>query len=378
MHITRDQYEAIFLGNLPLLDVRAPVEFNKGAFPGACNLPLINDEERHLVGIRFKQKGQQAAIALGQQLVSGSVKADRIAAWEAFIRKHPEGYMYCFRGGLRSQTVQQWLKDEAGLHYPLVPGGYKAMRTFLIETRMAAVADSRFIVLGGLTGCGKTDLLGQLDNAVDLEGHAHHRGSSFGKHPTPQPTQINFENTLAIDFLKKRDLGYETFILEDEGRMIGHCALPLELRQTMSQSPMVWLHDSLANRAARILQDYVVDLCAEFIAVDGHEQGSARFAAQLRQSLKNIARRLGMERYQRLAAIMDQALDQQKRNGCVQAHVGWIEALLSEYYDPMYEHQRKSSRERTIFSGDQRAVLEYLGTCAGPQSGFGASHHALS
>src|SRR5690606_4002414 len=107
-------------------------------------------------------------------------------------------------------------------------------------------------------------------------------------------------------------------------------------------------------------KEYVVDLCAEFTAIYGHEQGGAHFAAQLQLSLRNITRRLGMDRYQRLAAIMDQALAEQQRSGSVHGHRGWIETLLGEYYDPMYAHQRKSSIERTVFSGDRLAVLEYL------------------
>ena len=50
---TRD-YLSLFLNDTPLLDVRAPVEFAKGAFPGAANISLINDDERHQIGICYK------------------------------------------------------------------------------------------------------------------------------------------------------------------------------------------------------------------------------------------------------------------------------------------------------------------------------------
>ncbi|BCB71448.1 hypothetical protein HMEPL2_17990 [Vreelandella aquamarina] len=43
--------------------------------PGAVNLPLMVDEERHQVGIAYKQQGQQAAIALGEQLESATPAA---------------------------------------------------------------------------------------------------------------------------------------------------------------------------------------------------------------------------------------------------------------------------------------------------------------
>lgn len=96
----------LFVDDVPLMDMRAPVEFAKGAFPGVVNLPLMTDDERHKVGTCFKQQGQAAAIALGHQLVNGAVKQQRLEAWAAFAKAHPDGYLYCFRGGLRSQIVK--------------------------------------------------------------------------------------------------------------------------------------------------------------------------------------------------------------------------------------------------------------------------------
>ncbi|MGL4315058.1 MAG: tRNA 2-selenouridine(34) synthase MnmH [Pseudomonas sp.] len=352
-------YRALFLHDVPMMDMRAPVEFTKGAFPGSVSLPLMTDIERQRVGTCYKQKGQQAAIELGHELVSGKVKAERVEAWAAFAKAHPEGYLYCFRGGLRSQIVQQWLK-EAGIDYPRVIGGYKAMRTFLIETLDQAVAECDFVIVGGMTGTGKTEVVAALANSIDLEGHANHRGSSFGKRATGQPAQIDFENQLAIDLLKRRARGQQQFVLEDESRLIGTCSLPLSLSQGMQQYPLVWLEDSFEGRVERILKDYVTDLAAEFLAVHGEEQGFVCFAERLLQSLDNIQKRLGGERYLRLRAIMQDALDEQRRSGAVALHRGWIEGLLREYYDPMYAYQRESKASRIEFAGDANALLAYL------------------
>lgn len=350
MSIDYTDYRDIFLNERPLMDARAPVEFSKGSFPGVLNLPLMNDDERQRVGTCYKQQGQQAAIILGHQLVSGEVKAERIQAWADFARAHPDGYLYCFRGGLRSQIVQQWLKDEAGIDYPRVGGGYKAMRTFLLETVDQAVAECDFVLLGGMTGTGKTDVLTQLNNGLDLEGHANHRGSSFGKRATGQPCNIDFENRLAVDVLKKRAAGIEHFVLEDESRMVGSCALPLPLFQGMQQFPMVWLEDSLEGRVERILRDYVVDLCAEFIAVHG-DDGFAVFSERLLESLNNVQKRLGGERHRRMLILMEDALAEQGRSGAVDLHRGWIEGLLREYYDPMYAFQREKKTRASNFPG---------------------------
>lgn len=356
---TRD-YRGIFLSDAPLLDTRAPVEFAKGAFPTALNLPLMSDGEREAVGTRYKQQGQAAAIALGHQLVGGARKAERIEAWAAFARAHPDGYLYCFRGGLRSQISQRWLEEAAGIRYPRVLGGYKAMRAYLLDVLDQAIAECRYVVLGGLTGTGKTDLLLRLDHGIDLEGHAHHRGSSFGRHASAQPPQIDFDNRLAIDLLKRRAAGRDAFVLEDEGRHIGSCSLPAGLYQRMQQCPVVWLEEDRQARVERILRDYVSGLLAEFVALHGEEDGFEPYAARLRASLDNIARRLGDERHRQLRERMGQALDAQRRTGDAALHRGWIERLLADYYDPMYEHQRALKAPRIEFSGTAQAVLEYL------------------
>lgn len=353
-------YRTLFLGELPLMDVRAPVEFQKGAFPHAVNLPLMNDQERHEVGVCYKRHGPDAAISLGHKLVGGSIRAERIAAWVKFALAHPDGYLYCFRGGHRSRIVQEWLSAELGFRYPRVLGGYKAMRAFLLETTERAVAECGLTVLGGMTGTGKTEVLQQLDNALDLEAYAHHRGSSFGSHASAQPSQIDFENRLSIDILRKRDSGYDTLVVEDESRIIGSRNLPLSLYQVMQARPMVWLEDTLRNRIERILKDYVVDLRAEYLALYGPEEGASQYALRLRQNLDKIVRRLGGERHQRLAAMMDAALDEQARSGSCELHREWIEGLLTHYYDPMYVYQRERKSSRIVFTGTHEAVVEYL------------------
>ena len=87
-------YRDIFLNDRPMMDTRAPIEFTKGAFPGVVNLPLMTDDERQRVGTCYKQQGQQAAIVLGHELVSGAIKAERIEHWAQFAQANPDGYLY--------------------------------------------------------------------------------------------------------------------------------------------------------------------------------------------------------------------------------------------------------------------------------------------
>ena len=120
-------HRRILREGLPLIDLRAPTEFALGAFPGAVNLPLLTDAERAAVGTRYKQCGQQAAIALGEELVSGATRTERIDSWRTFIATHPGTLLYCWRGGLRSQIAQEWLRD-SGVEVARIAGGYKTLR----------------------------------------------------------------------------------------------------------------------------------------------------------------------------------------------------------------------------------------------------------
>lgn len=354
-----EDFTSVLLSGAPLLDVRAPVEFAQGAFPASVNLPLMNDEERHLVGLQYKQKGQDAAIVLGHELVSGEIKAQRVAEWVKFAKAHPEGYLYCFRGGLRSRISQQWLA-EAGMSYPRIIGGYKAMRSFLIETLSASIAASKFVLVAGFTGCGKTEVIQSLDAAIDLEKLAHHRGSSFGKHATDQPAQIDFDNSLAIAFMRLHAAGKFSIALEDESRLIGKCALPIALRDIMQASPVIWVEEPTESRVERILHDYVEDLGGQFTRKLGAEAGFEAFSQRLLESLQNVYKRLGGERHARLNQLMLDALRSQKTSGELDSHRDWIRPLLTEYYDPMYEHQRAGKASRIIFSGDRETVTHHL------------------
>lgn len=356
--IDRDLIRKILLNDIPLLDVRAPVEFAQGAFPGAVNYPLMDDQERHDVGVCYKKHGQDAAIKLGNKLVSGEIKEQRIAQWQAFAKEHPDGYLYCFRGGLRSRTTQQWLK-ESGVTLPLVNGGFKAMRRFLLDELEQSIAESKFVILGGRTGTGKTWLLKDLSGAIDLEGFAHHRGSSFGRFPDGQPSQIDFENHLSIVLMKYRARGVNQFWLEDEGRLIGNVTLPLSLQQKMQGSNLVILDEELQYRISITLKDYVIDLEDYYnnYCQDQQENAFQLFSDYLLASLERIQKRLGGERYQKVMLQMQAALKEHKVSGQVELHRVWIESLLTLYYDPMYDYQLEKKLERVIFRGNSHQIL---------------------
>ena len=353
-----DDYRKLLLERRPLLDVRAPVEFAKGAFPGAVNIPLLTDDEREQVGKTYQADGPDAAVTTGHRLVSGERRERRLARWLEFARAHPDGALYCFRGGQRSAIVQQWLA-EAGVDYPRVRGGYKAMRRYLLEAVERLSASQELVLLGGRTGTGKTEVLVQLDQHIDLEQLANHRGSGFGRRATPQPSPIDFENALAIDWLRLEDGGGCRVVMEDESRCIGRCAIPLPLWERFTRAPVVVLEDAIDNRVRRIRREYVDQQLAEFRAAR-RTNAFDDFAAHLLESLDRIQRRLGGDRHAELRGMMEQALAEQRDSGATHRHDEWIRRLLLLYYDPMYDYQLERKASRVIFRGEAEAVRTWL------------------
>jgi len=353
-----DDYRALFLADAPMMDMRAPAEFSQGAFPSACSLPLMTDDERAQVGICYKRQGQDAAINLGHQLVSGDARDQRLQLWREFAEQHPEGYLYCFRGGLRSQTVQQWLRD-AGLDYPLVLGGYKAMRRFLIEELARSVAKMDLVLIGGRTGVGKTRVIERLDRVVDLEGLARHRGSAFGQLLEPQPSQIDFENTLSIALMKLLGGGAASVYLEDEGRLIGRLSLPDVLREHMSQAPLAIVEEPIERRVDAVVEDYVVDLGARYAASYG-VKGASQHQQKLQGDLARIRKRLGGALQQSLSETMAEAFASQASNGSLDGHREWVRVLLADYYDPMYDYQLSRRTGERLFCGNRDEVVAWV------------------
>lgn len=354
-----DDYLRIFLEDIPLLDVRAPVEFGDGAFPAAENHPLVDDDQRHVIGLEYKAHGPDAAMTLGERLVSGDLREARTAAWRAFAERHPNAVLYCFRGGMRSRISQCWLCERYGVLIPRVRGGYKALRRFLIDELQSAAEVLNPLMIGGRTGVGKTLLLRRLPRSLDLEDLAWHRGSAFGRHATPQPTQINFENALAIRLLKHRHQGNAPLIVEDESKHVGSRHVPRALYDRFKASPLVILEASLKQRIENTFDEYIVEALAEYRAQFA-EAGTARWAADLHASLARIKRRLGLSRFQDLHNTMKRAISEQERCGKLDLHRVWISALLAEYYDPMYDYQLAKNRARIRFSGDANAVEDYV------------------
>ncbi|MPY25803.1 tRNA 2-selenouridine(34) synthase MnmH [Shewanella sp. YLB-07] len=357
--VPKSAYREIMLSGHPMMDVRAPLEFNKGAFPSSTNLPLMQDSERQKVGTCYKKNGQEAAIKLGHSLVKGKVKQQRVDAWLDYFDKNPGAYLYCFRGGLRSQLTQQWLK-EAGLEIPYVEGGYKAMRQYLINVIDEAPQQQPVFILSGITGSGKTDFLVKRSESVDLEGIAHHRGSSFGRYHEPQPTQINFENRLAVELLRHQQRDERCLVLEDESFLIGRSAIPKTFYSAMQTAQILVLEESNEDRHSRLLDEYVHKMHSGYIERLGEEAGFIAFSEYLSLSITGIKKRLGGQLHDEFQSIIANALKIQQKTNNTEAHLEWISMLLNKYYDPMYQYQLDKKQARVSFKGSHQAMHEWL------------------
>lgn len=359
-----DDFKSIVLNQNPLIDVRAPVEFQQGAFEMSSNLPLMTDEERHKVGICYKEHGNATAVRLGHQLVNEQVRAPRVQAWQDFVQQHSDALLYCFRGGQRSKISQQWLAEQ-GVEITRLKGGYKAFRRYLIDYLDAVPAlmtenAIQSVVVAGRTGCGKTLVINQLNNSIDLEGLAHHRGSAFGRHATPQPTQINFENNLAMAMIRLFEKKPKQMVIEDEGRNIGSVNLPVELFDYLKNDQRVLVETSIEERVAITLDEYVVEAQQEYAVQNGADNALQAWVDFMLAAFGRIQKRLGGERHQRVMKLFETAVSHQQQTGSVESHQAWIETLLTEYYDPMYDYQMQKHHRKVNFQGTQQEVIDYL------------------
>lgn len=342
---------------LPLLDVRSPSEYRTAYMAGARNLPLFSDEERAQVGTVYARQGQEAASLLALRLVGGRLAdmvetarslcppmslppdallsppagrpdatescpppaGDAAAPADGTPRRHV--LLHCWRGGLRSRSMA-WLLESCGFVAHVLRGGYRAFRA---HVRQELARPRPVLVLGGFTGCGKTDMLHALaaggEQVIDLEGLAHHRGSAFGAVALPgeQPGNEAFENAL-FELWRRLDPQRPVW-LEDESRRIGHVTLCEEFFRHIVRAPLVMVDLPLPLRQRRLVRIY-----------GGTENGAApspEIAEALCAALEKLRRRLGSEDCARCCRLVREGrLDE-------------AAARVLHYYDKCYRHQQE-------------------------------------
>jgi len=298
---------------LPVLDARAPKEYEAGHILQAQSFPIFTDDERAKVGTSYKQQGHDPAVLLGLDLfgpkMSGFVKeATKIAP-------NKEILLHCWRGGMRSGAMA-WLLSFSGFKVHLLQGGYKAYRHFIQEQFSKPWP---IVILSGFTGSGKTDILPYLrqlgQQTIDLEGLANHKGSAFGSIGMPaQPTTEHFENLLGTELLQLNQ--QQPVWFEDEGETIGKVKMPHELFVNMQQKPTIVIDVPKKLRVQKLAHEY----CRTNKAI-------------LESSILKIKKRLGgLATQQALDAIATGDMEQM------------VEIALM-YYDKAYHYQLKPKQQ---------------------------------
>jgi len=175
-----------------IIDARSPAEFAEDHIPGAINCPVLDNEQRIVVGTLYKQSSPFDARKVGAVLVARNV-ANYI---EQYFADKPKGWkplVYCWRGGQRSGAFTHILR-EVGWSAKRLQGGYKSWRSHVIEQLDTLAVPLRFTVVAGPTGSAKTRVLEAMHRqghqVLNLEALAQHKGSVLGGLPgQPQPSQ---------------------------------------------------------------------------------------------------------------------------------------------------------------------------------------------
>ena len=303
-----------------IIDVRTPAEFAEDHIPGAINCPVLDNDQRILVGTLYKQVSPFEAKKIGAALVSENIARhlkdrflDRPKSWKPLI--------YCWRGGDRSGSMTTIFKA-IGWQAGQLDGGYKAWRSHVIARLEALPEKYSFTVIGGATGSAKTRILQAIgalgEQILDLENLANHKGSVLGVLPdSPQPTQKGFETALMLA-LAALDPARPVHV-EAESRKIGNLHVPEAVIARIRSGDFVAVDATLDARVAFLLKDYDYFLTRP------------DFLCGRLDTLRTLQSRETLDRWQ-----------QQVRDG------DWptlVRELLEQHYDPLY--QRSQDRNYT-------------------------------
>jgi len=302
--------------NLPVIDVRTPAEFSDGQITNAINIPIFSNEERAVVGTKYKQESRDTAIAKALEYIAE--KTDYYLDELQKLAPNQEICVYCWRGGFRSEGMGHLFQTTGKKVYRL-EGGYKAYRNFVLDSFKTKY---KLIVIGGMTGSGKTDILEEIGKTavqmLDLEGLANHKGSAFGAlGQDNQSTTQQFENDLAAE-LTKFDVKQNIW-LEDESRMIGRVKIPDDLFNQIRSSSVIKIEVSKENRINRLIKDYAIFNKNDLI-----------------NSINNISRRLGGLSTQQAIEAIEQE-DYYKATD-----------IILNYYDKTYTYGLEKREGQTV------------------------------
>lgn len=305
-----------------VIDVRSPGEFAEDHFPGAINLPVLDNDERARVGTIYVQQSPFLARKLGAALVFRNA-ANHI---EGHLSHHEGGWrplVYCWRGGQRSGSFS-WMLQQIGWRAEVIEGGYRTYRRLVKQFLYDEPLPYGLVALDGYTGTAKTEILARLHargvQVLDLEALANHRGSLLGEQPGGQPSQKAFESALAAVLC-----GFDParpVVVEAESSKIGSLILPPMLWVAMCQAPRILVSAAIEARTAYLIEAYD-DILSD--------------ADRLRDRLSPL-------RFHRGHDVVDAWMDLISA-GEKQA---LTRSLMELHYDPAYEKSRKAHSAEVV------------------------------
>ncbi len=337
--------DALKLKKPIFVDMRAPAEYADGHIPGAVNIPLLDDDERRIVGTIYKKDGPEEAKQHGLGMVSGKLP-ELVSQIRDLHRSGRTAVVYCWRGGMRSKSVVSVL-ELMGIPAFQLLGGYKVYRRYVLDELAAFALRPQVVTLCGSTGVGKTTLLKLLADrgaaVIDLEQLANHRGSAFGQVGLGRPaTAQNFDALLLIELRRLNDSPY--ILVECESKRIGNVYIPEVLFAAMKRGPRILAHASLETRVARLMEEYLANYTAD----------------EIRDSLATLSKRLGTAKTDKLLAAF-----------AAGEVATVVRQLLVDYYDPLYGYETAKDDEFAYrfdaenLSQAATAVMGYLNTLRG-------------
>ncbi|MDQ3142040.1 MAG: tRNA 2-selenouridine(34) synthase MnmH [Bacteroidota bacterium] len=307
------------MDTIPILDVRAPKEFNQGHIPQAISFPLFNDEERAEIGTLYKREGADKAYKRGLEIVGPRMYSYIEKAIEISPAKTVN--VHCWRGGKRSASIA-WLLDLAGFNVSVLEGGYKSFRKRVLAFEQ--LKNFQFIILGGRTGSAKTQLLQILrdrgEQIIDLELIAGHKGSAFGGiGEREQRNTEQFENEL---YTHSVTLQLNKIIwIENESKSIGKVFIPDNFWSKMKESPLIHLDIDFESRLNHLVKMYDLD-----------------DKEALKKSFDKIQKRIGLEFTNKAKELIDQNLLKEAA------------AIALKYYDTCYDYNLDQSSAPKIIT----------------------------
>ena len=292
--------------NIIYIDTRSPGEFETDHIPEAVNIPIFNDEERAIVGTIYARVSVDDAFDKGKER-----DEKKIAQIKEQLLEH-EGcklVIYCWRGGMRSKVITE-LAEKIGLDALQLKEGYKSYRKYVRETLHDFRLKPRLIVLHGLTGSGKTELLARFKDSIDLEGLAQHRSSLYGSIGLKPRSQKAFESLL---LQKLQELNNKEHILiEGESRKIGNVIMPEFLYNDMKKGISIRVGCSFESRAGRLAKIYM---------------SNKEDMQKTRDITESLAKKIG----KKTVADMLLCLDENRITD-------FMKLILEKYYDPLYKY----------------------------------------